>query len=250
MESWETVIQIFFTLIAVSINIYLFHKLYRYFENHWMVLWSSLSSAHVLCNSSLLAIEILTLIIKHYFESAAELICIQTYTLVLSNLLVLFHVFSVAIIEMMMLFRREPPQHNILFILVVWLSTAFIALLLCFLNNYEKETYVICVFILISDLMLLCVYIILLYCRVRDKFNMASTTECDDIADNLEVYSGEIGSLLALSFIVFTIPYSMERVLCHQNGIVSTICVILASIAHGLICLRWFHLKGAPTVNV
>lgn len=256
-EDWVTLLQVCFSLTGIVLNGYIFHNLNHTIERHYWIVWSSLSSAHALCCSSLFTIGIVSLLGEQIFESEHDIIVIQQYTLLLCAILILFHMFSTATSDMIMTFRKmQSPPDNICFIVLPWLLTATTALLLGVWGSHEDVSSSISLIIMASDVILLFVYSLMMCFRMRQEVNEISRLGYDYVNHVIDDYCEEIryfkgmNSFLALSFVVFTIPFAMERFMYHQNGVMSSFCICSSAVVHGLITLRWVEGTWTDVVYV
>lgn len=255
--AWEHyVLEICFGLAAVITNVYFFHYLDRKVENRLWVLLTSLCSAHVLSGCTIISLGVLVVAVDSYFECAVDVLRLKTCMLLLSAFLMLLHVFSVLVKDVMYVIEKIPPEDNLLLIMLPWFCTSVVALMLGLLDDRGvlQVAYAVALVILVSDILMLIVYAYLSR-KSQDKDN-------DDDWGYISIkrnffslegmHPGHIGYFLAISYVVFTIPFVVERLVYQQNAVVSTICITLISISQGLNFIQSIRPRSpfSPVVDV
>ena len=241
--SWEyLVLQICFAFTATLLNVYFFHILKQHLNNYLWVLLSSLSSAHVVANCGLLSMGVLMVVVQHYFDDVLDLQRFQLCMLLLSVFLVLLHVVSVTIKDLMLVVGRIIPKDNISMIILPWLSTAAVCLMLGLLDDrgISEVAHALCLAVLVVDILLIFIHT-LVQRRLRKKQKAGwegAICVGDNLATTKGIYPSNIGCFLTLTFVALTLPLVVERLVYHRNGSVSTFCVSMTSIMHGMNLIR------------
>lgn len=249
MKTFEwSILQLVFSCIVIFVNstlLYLlsFSKLRddAHFEKCLKRLGISLAFSHILSAACLIAADTITLFVHHYIGAyfASTMVKVETFILSVTVISVLFHMTCMMVNDFKFVNNiRMFTEENTFYLVVVWISTSLCAFLMFFVYTEDKITEIFCVVIIITNALLAVSYGDILR-RTVVQFRRAEEFGCAYVAARLQLARKQnllfFGIMLTSSFIVFTVPFSLERLLWQQNHVVSYICVTLNSILQGLI---------------
>ena len=242
------IFQLVLSLMVVIIHIVLFHflvtcerKYGSYFKKRWKAICISLSFCHMLTATCLVVLCALRLLVSGYLMPREAMDTAEVYVFASSSLCSMFHVITVMVNDIRYLLHNSTiPEENTFYIVVSWVSTLTSACLLGFVESQHQVLYILAVIALAMSILLCFAYIeisrrIIIQLKRSDEFGEESATE--ELLTPWSRHFVYMGVLLAISFIIFTIPYALERLLWHQNNIISLMCVGLNAVSQGMVII-------------
>ena len=185
--------------------------------------------------------------INHYIGSVPEMVKVEIYVLTLTVICSMLHNCSIMINDYKFTSRQDAlSEENLFYIILTWISTSLCAMLLTFVKVHHEVTKILCIIILIMDIFLLVCYTEI--CRriiasFKREHEFGHEYFAAQLMNDRSRYFLFLGVLLAASLIIFTVPFTLERLIWKQNDVVSYICVMLNSVSQGLICLIRLYLR-------
>lgn len=246
------ILRFVFCIIAIVINSTLVHFLSSsmqhrdgHFEQRLKRLGISLAFSHILSAVCLMASTSISLFFHYYIGTIFSPIMIKAETFILSVAVisVLFHMTCILVndfkfVNNMRMFREE----NTFYLVVVWISTIICVILMFFVDLEGKMTEILSVVILVANTLLAVTYGDILR-RTFRKFHRAEKFGCAYTAVRLQEARKRrilfLGIWLTSSFILFSVAFSLERLLWQQNHVLSHTCVTINSMLQGLIFMRF-----------
>lgn len=248
------IFQLVLSLMVVIIHIFLFHFLVtcerKYgscFKKRWKTICISLSFCHILTATCLVVLCTLRLLVSGYLMPREAMDTAEVYVFASSSLCSMFHVITVMVNDIRYLIHNSTiPEENIFYIIVSWVATLTNACLLGFVESQHQVLYILAVIALAMSILLFFAYIeisrrIIIQLKRSEEFNEESATE--DLMTAWSSHFVYVGLPLAVSFIIFTIPYALERLVWHQNNIISLMCVGLNAMSQGMIVILRIQLS-------
>ena len=252
------IFQLVLSLMVVIIHIFLFNflvtceqKYESYFKKRWKTICISLSLCHMLTATCLVVLCALRLLVSGYLMPREAMDTAEVYVFASSSLCSMFHVITVMVNDIRYLLHNSTiPEENLFYIVVSWAATFTSACLLGFAESQHQVLYILAVIALAMSILLFFAYIeisrrIIIQLKRSDEFGEESTTE--ELPTTWSRHFVYMGVLLAVSFVIFTIPYALERLLWHQNNIISMMCVGLNAVSQGMIMIIRIQLNEAVT---
>ena len=267
------ILQLIFSTTVILINIILFHFLNARVPSSSNNGFStpitsemftvkkfgtSLSFLNVLSGSCLLVTSIVTLITYHISGYYPYMGLAETFILAMTIISTMFHLLSIMVNDFKIACRGDVlPEENHFYIALTWISTIVCSFLLFFVHLEHEITQIFSCIFLATDVFLLACYLDI----TRRTFLNRRADLCDRFLNRLSsdticrvhahLFGGLtshfhrlfLGVLLVTSFIVFTVPFSLERLIWHQNHLVSFVCVTLNSISQAAILSIRMYMK-------
>ena len=266
------ILQLIFSTTVILINIILFHFLNARVPSSTESLLSpptpkefltikkfgnSLSLLNVLSGACLLVTAIVTLITYHVSGYYPYMGLAETFILAMTIISTMFHLLSIMVNDFKISCRGDVlPEENNFYIALTWISTLVCTFLLFFVHLEHEITLIFSCIFIVTDLFLLACYIDItrrtiingrMEARNRHSNGLSSDTICRVHAHLFGRLSHFhrlfLGVLLTSSFIIFTVPFSLERLIWHQNQLVSYVCVTLNSISQAVILAIRMNMK-------
>lgn len=254
----STVFELLFSFSAGIINTHLLYLLMKksdattYLQLQWRTLGVSLTISHILITLCFLSFGILRMVFSDVVGSSTSessaLERAKIHLMTTSFFLVMVHNLCIMLSDYKYVILNDSlSEENFFYIVLSWSGTVFVAMMSFMEPTALKITNILCIIFAACGFFLIVVYIeinrrnLLQFRRSRRKKNEQQQTSRFQF----------LGSYLALSAFVFMIPFSFERLIWKQNGVVSTFCVIINTNTQGCICITRVLLKGsAPNYEV
>ena len=214
----------------------------------------SLSLLHVLSGACLLVITVISLLTHHISGFYPSLGHMEIFTLLMTLTCNMFHMLGIMINDFKTACRAAVlAEENNFYIFFMWTST-LVCTVLMFLVKLDAElanmfSYI---FLATDAFLILCYIDIVRRSIVTNQRRMDARTHQVGLYNNMAVRRPRdikyglvrwhshyhhlfLGVLLTTTYVVFSVPFALERFLWRKNFMVSYICVALNSISQGVI---------------
>ena len=223
----------------------------------------SLSLLHVLSGACLLVITIISLLTHHISGFYPSLGHVEIFTLLMTLTCTMFHMLGIMINDFKTACQSVVlSEENNFYIILTWASTVACTVLMFLVKVDAEITQMFSYIFLATDIFLFLCYIDIVRRSIANRRTGTLMDNHDVHQYNILIHQQQrhsstgspnhhlpgglsrwhshyhhlfLGVLLTISFIIFSVPFALERFLLRQNYMVSYICVALNSIAQGVI---------------
>lgn len=213
----------------------------------------SLSFLHVFSGACLLVITVTSLLTHHISGFYPSLGHVEIFTLLMTLTSTMFHLLGIMINDFKATCRVAVLSgENNFYLILTWTSTLICTVMLFLVRVDGDITKLLSYIFLATDTFLLLSYIEIIRRAIVNRraavrfynqvalYNSVQQSSASGSVNGLSSWHSHynhifLGILLLISFVMFSVPFALERFLWKQNFMVSYICVSLNSISQGVI---------------
>ena len=197
--------------------------------------------SHVLPGICLLVSGTLTFFVEKNFRTV-YLTILETYFLSISIFNNMLHVFVIMISDFEIACGVHPSKDESLFyVIVIWISTILCSFLCYFVTLPFVLIKIMCVVFIFSCLLIILTYAFVLRRTVKSiRKELERSEDCEN-SNGSGVQPLErlnfFGVLHCFTFIIFTIPFTVERFVCNENQFISFASVMMNYMSQALLSI-------------